>query len=84
MCHGCWTEDKSKDPPVNTVVKGECECDGHHWDNQTNWDMGRREFCGKLNADYEKAHPFPDELKCAVPGLGFGVAPSSSAKHRVV
>ena len=57
----------------HTVIKGDCDCDGHHWDNQSNWDMGRRDFCGKLNADLEKEHPFPDELKCVNFGT-FGIA----------
>ena len=65
MCHGCWTEDRAQTTTGHhhVVIEGACECDGHKWDNQTNWDMGRRKFCDGLNAELEKEHPFPEELK---------------------
>ena len=43
--------------------EGECPCEGHAYDNQTNWDMTRRHFCDTLNDQAEKDHPFPAELK---------------------
>lgn len=60
-CNHCWTEDKVNHK--HTVEEGDCECGPHHWDNQTNWDTTRRNFCIKEQERLEKKFPFPEELK---------------------